>query len=179
MAEKRSLYELHGQKAGILGFGNITKEVAVRLQPFGMYIIAINRNEVESEDVDWYVSLRSLYEILPEIDVLFICIVFTQETAMLIDRRALGLMKNETVIVNVSRGDIIDEMALKDYMNEGKFMGCGLDVFSEEPIINSRGFSSLGGTKTSYLLTYFIYIGQYWGAAVWNHVAKSIRGSGR
>lgn len=142
--KNRSLYELHGKKAGILGFGNIAKEVAARLQPFGIHVTAINRSEVESEDVDRYVPLRSLYEILSGIDVLFICIALTQETAMLIDRRALGLMKNEAVIINVSRGGIIDELALKDYMNEGKFMGCALDVFSEEPIKNSGGGAIFG-----------------------------------
>lgn len=144
--KNRNLYELNGKRVGIVGFGNIGKEIAVRLKSFGMSIIAINRSIVACDYIDKYVRLNDIYDVLSEIDVLFICIALTPETRDMIDKNAMQAMKNNAVIINVSRGGIIDEDAIRDYLNGGKFMGCALDVFRKEPLEKSGGGGDLWKT---------------------------------
>jgi D-3-phosphoglycerate dehydrogenase len=125
--------ELRGQLLGLVGLGQIGKKVALRAAAFGMriqaydpYIDAGFCAEHGIEVVDWETALSTS-------DVLSLHCPVTAETANLINREALAAMKPEAILVNTSRGDLVDEVALIEALESGQLAGAGLDVFSSEP----------------------------------------------
>ena len=82
--------------------------------------------------------LDKIDEILPKVDVIILCIALTKETKYLINNTRLSKMKNDSVIVNCSRGNIINEEALCQYLRAGKFKGVALDVFNQEPLVEEN-----------------------------------------
>jgi lactate dehydrogenase-like 2-hydroxyacid dehydrogenase len=127
---------LNGKTLGIIGMGRIGRALAKRAAAFGMKIIYHNRTrlakdlEIES-DVKW-VPFRDL---IINADVISIHCPLTDESYHLIDENELHLMKDGVFIINTSRGPVINEKALVNYLQNGKIGGAGLDVFEEEPII--------------------------------------------
>ncbi|KAL8816172.1 MAG: hypothetical protein Q9223_004772 [Gallowayella weberi] len=124
-----------GRVLGILGMGGIGTEVAKRARAFGMHIQYHNRTplpESESEGPK-YVGLE---ELLKTSDVLSLNIPLSSATQHIIAKPQLEMMKDGVVIVNTSRGRIIDENALVDALESGKVYSAGLDVFEEEPKIH-------------------------------------------
>lgn len=135
-----SLLELTDKKVCIVGYGSVGREVAKRFSAFGTEIIAVNRSEVNDKNVKQWIPLGMIDEILPEADIIILCIALTEETKNLINHARLSKMKDESVIVNISRGSIIDEASLCQYLRSGKFRGVALDVFSQEPLLEENEF---------------------------------------
>lgn len=129
-----SLLELTGKKVCFIGHGSVGKETAKRFAAFGTENIAVNRSEVNDKNIQQWIPLNKIDEILPKVDIIIICIALTEETKNLINNTRLSKMKNDSVIVNCSRGSIIDEEALCKHLQEGKFRGVALDVFNQEPL---------------------------------------------
>ncbi len=124
------------KKLGILGMGRIGKKLAKRALAFDMKVFYHNRNRLpESEEQKYQATYCSFEELLAEMDILSVHTPYKEETHHLIDTAALELMKPQAVLINTSRGKVIDEEALISALQSRKIAGAGLDVFAEEPHI--------------------------------------------
>ncbi len=131
---------LAGRRLGILGMGRIGSAIARRAHAFGMQVHYHNRHrlrpeaEAELEATYW----ESLDQMVARVDILSINCPRTPSTYHLINARRLKLMKATAVIVNTSRGDVIDENALTRMLRAGHLAGAGLDVLEKGADINPR-----------------------------------------
>lgn len=130
--------ELNGRTLGIFGMGRIGTAVARRAGAFGMKIIYHNRNRVSAEreeDVGaTYVS--SLDELARQSDVLSLHCPLTDETFHAINGEMVDCLPDHAILINTSRGDVVDEAALAEALHEGRLGGAGLDVFEQEPRVH-------------------------------------------
>lgn len=129
-----------GRRLGILGMGRIGQAVARRANVFGMQVHYHNRRRLRPEIEDelkatWW---ESLDQMLARVDILSINAPHTPSTFHLLNARRLKLMKPSAVIVNTSRGEVIDENALTRMLRAGELAGAGLDVFEHGHEINPR-----------------------------------------
>ncbi|MCU0899733.1 MAG: D-glycerate dehydrogenase [Cypionkella sp.] len=123
-----------GKRIGIIGMGRIGKAIARRAQAgFGMEVVFHNRSTVA--DVGVPARQVSLAEAMAA-DVVVIAVPGGKETHHLINAETLGHMRASAILVNISRGDVIDEAALAAALIGGKIAGAGLDVYEHEPKIN-------------------------------------------
>jgi D-3-phosphoglycerate dehydrogenase len=129
----RKLHRLSGGIAGIVGLGDIGRAVAKRVSAFGMAVIACDPYADERDARALGVRLVGMDELLGEADAVLLTCPLTEETRGLIDVEALCAMKPTAVLVNTSRGEIIDEEALAEALQEGSIAAAGLDVLSQEP----------------------------------------------
>jgi len=112
---------------GLLAFGNISRRVAEKLQSFGVSILAYDPYFKQQEKYPW-VTFLSLEELLSRSDVLSVHIPLNDESHHMLNRERFGLMKKGVIIVNTSRGGLIDEVALAEAIDSGIVAGAGLDV---------------------------------------------------
>ncbi|MTJ03180.1 MAG: D-glycerate dehydrogenase [Sediminimonas qiaohouensis] len=129
-----------GRRLGILGMGRIGQAVAWRARAFGMQIHYHNRNPLREEIEDELEATywESLDQMVARMDVISINCPHTPSTFHLMNARRLKLMKPEAVIVNTSRGEVIDENALTRMLRAGEIAGAGLDVYERGHSINPR-----------------------------------------
>lgn len=133
-------HRLWGKRLGILGMGRIGTAVARRARAFGLSIHYHNRRRVhesieeELEATYW----ESLDQMLARIDILSVNCPHTPATYHLLSARRLALLKPHAIIVNTSRGEVIDEAALTRMLRNREIAGAGLDVFEHEPAINPK-----------------------------------------
>jgi len=129
--------ELSELTIGIVGYGDIGKEVARLLEPFGCRVIATRRHPDrgpgEGSRVEMY-GLDQLNEVLRQSDIVVVAAPLTDETAGLIGAEQLGEMRETAWLINIARGRLIDELALRRALESGWIGGAVLDVFSEEPL---------------------------------------------
>lgn len=130
----RTLLELTDKKVCIIGYGSVGREVAKRLFAFGTEITAVNRSRIDDELVSRWASLDQVDKVLPEADIVVLCIALTRETTRLFSGDRLTKMKEGSVLVNVSRGSVVDGEALLQCLEKERFRGVALDVFEEEPL---------------------------------------------
>lgn len=123
-------HQLSTCRVGILGLGRIGTEVARRLEPFGCALSYHSRAPVDGVDLAYAASPGDL---AADVDVLVVCVPGGAATDGLVDRAILERLGPEGVLVNVSRGSVVDEEALVDLLLEGELAGAGLDVYAEEP----------------------------------------------
>ncbi len=131
---------LGGRRLGILGMGRIGQAVARRARAFGLQIHYNNRRrlrpEIEQElEATWW---ESLDQMVSRMDIISVNCPHTPSTFHLLNARRLKLMKPSAVIVNTSRGEVIDENALTRMLRAGEIAGAGLDVFEHGHEINPR-----------------------------------------
>jgi phosphoglycerate dehydrogenase-like enzyme len=142
--------ELYGSTLGIIGYGSIGRQIARIAQAFGMKILALKRDlrHLESEEPtlepntgdpdgstpDRIYPPEALHSMLAECDFAVLTVPLTPATQQMIDQAALRHMKSTGVLINVSRGPVIDESALVEALQNGIIGGAGLDVFAEEPL---------------------------------------------
>ena len=113
---------------GIIGLGNVGREVLKRAQAFGMKVIA---NDIKDMNFDGMVSLEQL---LAEADFVSVNCDLNPTSHHLINAKTLSLMKTTAYLINTARGSIVDEKALVESLESGKIAGVALDVFEEEPL---------------------------------------------
>ena len=130
----RDLRELAGRTACIVGFGDVGREVAKRLRGFDVRIIGVDLLPAESPLADRVVGIDALTHVLPEADFVVLTVPLTPDTRHLVDDETIAVMKQDAVVVNVSRGAVVDEDALVRALGQGKFLGVALDVFENEPL---------------------------------------------
>ncbi|WP_347862265.1 NAD(P)-dependent oxidoreductase [Salimicrobium sp. PL1-032A] len=139
--KQTDLLELTGKKAAILGYGSIGKEVAKRLGAFGVHVTGVGRQgKAVPEGVGAYVGMDRIGDVLQESDIVIVTLPLSAETKHLLDAEKLGMMKQDSVLIHVSRGGIVDEEALYEKVRDGKFLGVALDVFEEEPLPDGSPF---------------------------------------
>ncbi|MBC8042869.1 MAG: D-glycerate dehydrogenase [Rhizobacter sp.] len=129
--------DLNGKTLGIVGFGRIGQAVAFRAKAFGMEIIYTKRTPLELR-IGKQVSFETL---LRTSDVVSVHTPLTGETVHLFSRREFEMMKPNAILINTSRGAVIDEKALVVALREGKFFGVGLDVYEQEPHVSPELFT--------------------------------------
>ncbi len=125
---------LRGGICGILGFGNVGVATARLMRAFGMRIHAINRRGASDEPTDWIASPDRLDEMLRVADVFVISAALTTATAGLIGARELALMKKDAILINVARGEIVDEAALYAHLVAHPQFFAGIDAWWVEPV---------------------------------------------
>ena len=133
-------HRIFGKRLGIIGMGRIGQAVARRARGFGLSIHYHNRNpvheeiETELEATYW----ESLDQMLTRMDFISVNCPHTPATYHLLSARRLALLQPHAVIVNTSRGEVIDENALTKVLQAGDIAGAGLDVFEYEPAVNPK-----------------------------------------
>lgn len=130
----RDLLELTGKTATIIGVGNVGTEVAKRLKAFGVRLIGVGRRNSECTLLDDYFLIDDIEKALGISDIVILTLPLTEKTRHLINKEMITRMKDNSVLINVSRGGIICETSLIDALENGKFLGVALDVFEEEPL---------------------------------------------
>ena len=133
-----------GKKLGILGMGRIGQAIAKRAKAFDLDINYHNRRRLH-QNIEEDLSARyweNLEEMLSTIDILVVSASLNPSSLYLLDAKCLGKMKRTAYLVNISRGEIIDQKALVRQLKDGQLGGAGLDVYDSEEIIGSD-FKSL------------------------------------
>ena len=128
-----------GKTAGIIGLGRIGQQVANRLGPWGMKLLAYDPYVKQETVLPLGVKMVSLDELLRDADVVTLHVVLTKETRAMIGLRELKLMKPTAFLINTSRGPALKEDALIQALNDKIIAGAALDVFDEEPMPMTNG----------------------------------------
>lgn len=127
---------LSGRTVGILGVGTIGQAVAARAHAFGMRVVGMRRNTARDtpEGFDLILGPADKDRLLDLADVVVLAAPLTDETMLLLDANALARMKPGAIVINVARGQLVDENALADAIEAGRLGGAALDVFTTEPL---------------------------------------------
>jgi D-2-hydroxyacid dehydrogenase (NADP+) len=127
--------ELHGRTVLILGVGATGGELArICKLGFGMRVLGLARTRLSHPHVDAYVDRAGLPTALSEADFVCVALAATHQTHHLVDAAALAAMKSTAFLVNVARGELVDEQALVTALQEHRIAGAGLDSFEAEPL---------------------------------------------
>ena len=129
----RGLLELYGKTVAVVGCGSVGTECAKRFQAFGCQVLGVNRTIRDNPFFNTMVQMDKLNEVLKEADVVVLSLPLTEDTRYLMNGQRLFHMKEGAVLVNVSRGAVVDEKALIKALKE-RLGGAVLDVFEEEPL---------------------------------------------
>ncbi|MGD9397960.1 MAG: glyoxylate reductase [Candidatus Thorarchaeota archaeon] len=129
--------DIHGSTLGIIGMGRIGQAVARRARGFNVRVLFHSRShneEIESVSRQVEAESTDLVTLLKESDVVSVHVPLTSETHHMIGEKELRTMKRGAILVNTSRGQVVNQDALYDALSSGHLGGAGLDVFREEPI---------------------------------------------
>ncbi len=127
--------DVHGKTLGIIGMGRIGEALAQRGHfGFGMPVIYHSHSPKPLVEERFGAQFRSLPELLKQADFVCLTLPLTAETEKLIGAREFGLMGPETIFINISRGKVVDEVALVEALQQRTIRAAGLDVFEREPL---------------------------------------------
>jgi phosphoglycerate dehydrogenase-like enzyme len=130
-----SIFELSGSTLGVIGLGGIGRELAARANALGMRVLATRRSDrAGPHGVEILRGPDALDRLLERSHIVAVTVPSTRETRGLLDRTALERMRAGAVLINVARGDIIDESALVERLRAGALRGAALDVYEREPL---------------------------------------------
>lgn len=125
---------LFQKKVGILGVGVIGEEIARKCKAFGMVVYGIDIVQRKIEAVDQFYGPEALVQVIQEVDYFIISAPSTPQTYKMVGTKLLSSMKPTAFLINLGRGDIVDEEALINALKTGKIAGVALDVFSTTPL---------------------------------------------
>lgn len=128
---KKPLTELDGKTIGIVGFGSIGQRVATIAAAFGMRVLAYNPRPKDKGELN--VNFVDIDELLSQSDIVTCHCPLTPETEGLINKENISKMKKSAILINTSRGPVVDEQALADALNNDELQAAGLDVLKVEP----------------------------------------------
>ena len=150
----RGLMELYGKNVTVVGCGSVGTECAKRFSAFGCRVTGVDILPREDEAYEAMLPLEKLDSVLPATDVLVLTVPLTTETERLIDRPRLALLPNTAVVVNISRGKVVDEAAITEQLKAGCLMGAVLDVFETEPLPESSPLWELDNVILTPLISF-------------------------
>ena len=130
----KPIYRLEGRTLGLVGMGRIGREVAKRAHGFGLNVIVADKYLSADKAAEAGATLVDFDQLLQAADYISIHAPLTPETHHLIDAEALRKMKPSALLINVSRGGIVDTVALAQALHDGVIAGAGIDVFEKEPL---------------------------------------------
>jgi len=125
---------LLGKNVGILGVGVIGEEIARKCKAFGMKVFGIDIVKREIDAVDYFYGPEDLLQVAKEVDYLILVAPSTPETVKMIGTKVLSSMKPTAFLINIARGELVDEEALIHALETGKIAGAALDTFATEPL---------------------------------------------
>ncbi len=132
--------ELNGSTLGIIGLGRIGTGVAKRAKALGMNIMYHNRSKVSDEIEDELAATycADIKELVTQSDIVTLHCPLTEETHHLIDADIFTLMDEDSILINTSRGPVVEEAALAEALHRGEIGGAGIDVFEHEPEVHPK-----------------------------------------
>lgn len=125
---------LKGKTLGLVGFGAIAKEAAIRAKAFGMNVHYYCRHPKD----DCGATYKPFDDLLSVSDYVAICTPLTSETKNMFNSDVIAKMKNQSVLINIARGAIVDDDAVVEAIKSGKLLGMANDVYVNEPCVNSK-----------------------------------------
>ncbi len=137
-ARRRPLGQAHGRCFGVVGMGSIGRATARKAQGLGFRVICCSRSLVPGRRTPEGYDICTFEQLLAQADVVSFHCALTPQTRHMLDKKHLALMKPDAVVVNTSRGAVVDTVALAAALEEGRLWGAGLDVFEEEPVSTSH-----------------------------------------
>lgn len=170
--------EMSGKTLGLVGFGAIAQQVALRAAAMGMTVVAYDPH-IPADAPAWdqpfgEVERRDLDALLRSADVVSLHVPLNAETRNLIDATRLALLKRGAILINAARGGVVDEAAVAQALKENKLGGAALDVFAEEPLPENRGVV-FGGAPNVILTPHIAGVTQEANARVSALTAENIR----
>ena len=126
--------EIRGGVCGIIGFGRNGREIAKTMQAMGMQIYGINRRGKTDSPIDFIGTLADMKKVLEASHVVVVSTPLTRETKDLIGKKELGWMKKDAILINVSRGDVINQKALYEHLKAHPDFRAGIDTWWSEPV---------------------------------------------
>jgi phosphoglycerate dehydrogenase-like enzyme len=126
--------ELAGSTLVILGTGYIGTEIAKKAHAFHMHTIGVNRTGVSGEFFEETYRIGQLEEVLPKADYVILILPLTSQTYHIIGQEQLHLLKQTSVVINIGRGELMDESAAIDILKSNRIRGMAMDVFHQEPL---------------------------------------------
>ncbi len=125
---------LYQKKAGILGIGVIGEEIARKCKAFGMTVFGVDIVRRELDSVDSFFGPKDLPQLAREIDYLILVAPSTPQTEKIVNAKVLDRMKSTAFLINLARGELVDEEALIEALETGAIAGAALDALSMEPL---------------------------------------------
>jgi D-3-phosphoglycerate dehydrogenase / 2-oxoglutarate reductase len=160
-------YELNGKKFGILGFGRIGSKIAEYANAFGMEVLTYD--PYVSKFPCYVYKCNSLQALLKESQIFSINIPLNKSTVGLIGLKELGLLPKDSFLINTSRGDILDEIALIEFLKSGHIKGAAIDVLKNENLITIKEHQLVEYSLTNSNLIITPHIG----GAAWEAIEKT------
>lgn len=131
-AEGSDAFELYGKTLGIVGLGHVGSRIAaIGQKGFGMTVLGTQRNKLKMPSFVTYAPLEELFSVS---DIVVLSCTLTAETKGIINDRLISRMKQSAILVNLARGQLIDDRALVAALADRRIRGAALDVFSEQPL---------------------------------------------
>lgn len=131
---RHDLWELCGKTAAVIGGGAIGSEVMKRLKVFGVNVIAVDVVPLKNENIDKWYHIDDIDEALGQSDIVVLSLPLLKSTYHMLNKDRIRAMKDDSILINVARGGLIDQDALVEAVKAGKFRHVGLDVVEEEPL---------------------------------------------
>ena len=130
-----------GSTVGVVGFGQIAQAFVSRARAFGARLLVHTRTHDAALAADLGVKYASLEEILEQADIVCLFASLNKDSRHMIGKKELGLMKSSAYLINIARGELVDETALVEALRTDQIAGAGLDVFEIEPLLESPLFA--------------------------------------
>ncbi len=169
--KERSLHEINGKEILIIGCGSVGTECARRLKAFNAYVRGIDLYLSASDVFDEVLPVESLDELLRTADIVILTVPLSEQTYHLIDEQRLAEMKSDAILVNISRGKVVDQAALIHVLNDRKIGGAFLDVFEDEPLAED---SPLWNCENTLLTPHISFIGDGNNERLWYCISVNL-----
>jgi phosphoglycerate dehydrogenase-like enzyme len=162
---------LAGQTLGLLGAGRLGGAMVPVAKAFGMDVVAWSRNLTEERCAELGVTKVAKEELLSSADVLGVFLVFSERSRNTLRAEDLAKMKRGAILVNISRGPIVEEVALVEALRSGQLAGAGLDVFDREPLPADHPFRSLDNVVVT---PHIGYVTEQFFRTAWQRMAEDV-----